>query len=132
MIDLDAIFAEPKVPIVAVIVPTRENPNSPEARRSAPTVPVESEVIEHNATSNATPANPFPCMGCGSAVFWLSAAGATTCPGCDPKPVDAIRKLLIVTIDGQNQWADFETEREAVRQRRGQVSETACIDDKST
>ena len=98
MIDLDAIFAEPKMPI-------RENQNFPEARRSAPTGPVESEVIEHDATSNATPANPFPCMGCGSAVFWLTAAGATTCPGCDPKPADALHKLIIATLpDGRTEW----------------------------
>ena len=75
---------------------------------------------------------PRPCALCGSAISWLTTSGATICPGCNPKPVDAIRKLLIVTIDGRNQWADFETEREAVRQRRDQVSITACIDDKST
>lgn len=93
------------MPTTAVIVPTRENQNSPEARRRAPMVPIESEVIEHNATSNATPANPFPCVGCGSAVFWLSAAGATTCPGCDPKPVDALHKLIIATLpDGRTEW----------------------------
>jgi hypothetical protein len=61
---------------------------------------------------------PQPCPACGSAIFWLAVTGETTCIGCVAKPAEAVRKLLIVTINDKNQWADFETELALIRGAR--------------
>lgn len=63
-------------------------------------------------------AEPMACPVCACPIFWLGASGATTCGTCTPKPADAIRKLLIVTLEDRNEWVDFDVDREEMLKAR--------------
>lgn len=129
MLNIDEIFAEPIITTktirptttAVVNVPVAEKLNAYGAATSEPTITVELQAVVENSTTNATSGvasegcdavrnvDPSPCSSCGSAIFWLRPDGSTVCPGCQPKPADAVSKVVIVTLnDGRTELEPFQ------------------------